>query len=83
MKCLFLLLIIMLFVVVISNAQTNIINIYNSHVVINNIANISTNNVKTNNRVVLAPKEVERLQWEIMLDQRRRASFKSFLKKYK
>jgi 2-C-methyl-D-erythritol 4-phosphate cytidylyltransferase len=70
-------------ITMVAGGQTNIINIYNSRVTINNITPVARTNVvvKDTNRVVLSQEVLERLQWEQMLNERRRAAFKSFLRK--
>jgi hypothetical protein len=81
-------LIVMLFVGFTASAQTNVVNIYNSKVTINNIV-IQTNSVSavqppvsSTNKLVVLPREVvERLQWEGMLEQRRRATFNSYIRR--
>jgi hypothetical protein len=82
------LLMLMTFVVA-SSAQTNVYNITHSQVTINNITIItnvapSTNIVQTKatNSVVIPRYYVERLQWEDMLEARRRASFSSYLRRF-
>jgi len=81
-------LVVMLFVGFTASAQTNIVNIYNSKVTINNIT-IQTNIVApvvqskvSTNKVVLPMEIVERLRWEDMLEQRRIASFRAYLRRY-
>jgi uncharacterized protein YcfL len=86
MKCLFTL-VVMLFVGFTASAQTNVVNIYNSKVTINNITVIQTNVVQssvssTNKTVVLPIEVVERLRWEAMLEQRRVVLFRSYLRRY-
>lgn len=72
----------------VSSAQTttNVINIYNSQVTINNTVATpkGTNDIqRTTRKMVIIPREhVERLQWESMLDARRRAAFQGYLKKF-
>ena len=79
-------LVVMLFVGFTASAQTNIVNIYNSKVMINNIV-IQTNSVPSSpivstNKLVVLPREVvERLQWEDMLEQRRAVVFRSYLRR--
>ena len=79
--------ILVLFVSSIS-AQTNIINISNSRVIINNytISQPQKTNIVQQTKtikVVAVPREVaERIQWEKMLEQRRRVAFRSFLRTY-
>lgn len=81
-------LVIMLFVVSSIYGQTNVINIYNSKVTIqNNVTTVGTNTViakrSTNNIVILPRYYFERLQWESMLEARKRASFNSYLRRMK
>ena len=73
----------MLVGIISSYGQTNIINIYNSKVVINNVVAPvgDTNIIKQTNMVLLSQPIIERLRWEGMLEQRRQTSFKSYLKK--
>lgn len=76
MKGLFLL-VVTLLIGFTANAQTNVINIYNSKVTINNIViqtNVvqQTNSTLSNKKLVVLPQEVvERLRWESALEQRR------------
>jgi len=88
MKCLFTLVVMLLLVGFTASAQTNVVNIYNSKVTINNITVIHTTNTvqssvsSTNKSVVLPIEIVERLRWEAMLEQRRVAAFRSYLRRY-
>lgn len=75
--------------VVASSAQTNVYNITHSQVTINNITIVtnvapSTNIVQkiSTNSVVVPRYFVERLQWEDMLEARRRASYASYLRRF-
>ena len=77
--------IILLFVFVsLLRSQTNVYNINNSQVIINNYT-ISTNVVSSSptNLVVIPQYHVERLKWESMLEQRRIVATRSYLKRYK
>jgi hypothetical protein len=72
----------------VANAQsTNGINIYNSKVTINNYYVVQgtnavqqTNSVAEKKFVVIPQEAIDRLRWEGMLEQRRRAAFGSFLR---
>ena len=68
-----------------SYGQTNVINIFNSQVTINNIVPTAdpTNSIKKTNMVVLPQYFIERLRWEDMMEQRRRSAFNSYLRKYR
>lgn len=68
-----------------SYGQTNIINIYNSRVTINNSAPViqDTNTIKKTNYIVLPQYTVDRLRWDSMLEERRRAAFHSYLRQYR
>lgn len=89
MKGLFTLVVMLLLVGFTAKAQTNIVNIYNSKVTINNIT-IQTNivspvvqsKISTNKMVVLPIEVVERLRWEDMLEQRRTTLFRAYLRRY-
>lgn len=60
--------------------QTNqVINIYNSNVIINSAPDQT---VKTNKMVVVPCEWIERLTWESMLEQRRRAAFGQYLRRF-
>jgi hypothetical protein len=65
-----------------ANGQTNIINIYNSRVIINSPAPLiqDTNTIKKTNYIVLPQYTVDRLRWESMLEQRRQYTFRNYLK---
>jgi hypothetical protein len=86
MKVLAALLMLLVFVCV-SPAQTNVYNISHSQVTINNLT-VITNVVQTpvrsssTNSLVVSNYVVERLQWEAMLDARRRASFSAYLRRF-
>jgi len=75
-------------------AQTNIYNIYNSTVTINNTVQktntvrhikqsnpIVINSTEKTNVFVLTPEIVQKIQWEGMLEQRRNVAFSSYLNK--
>ena len=67
---------------VVAKSQTNAIyHISNSTVIINNVYP-STNSFqpRTNKTVEISREVVERIQWEIMLDQRRIHAFRAYLK---
>ncbi len=81
-------LLIMLFVVSSIYGHTNVINIYNSKVTIQNtVTTVGTNVIvtrrSTNNLVVLPRYYFERLQWESMLEARKKASFNAYLRRIK
>lgn len=67
--------------------QANIVNICNSHVYIyQNMPTISEPLVsvpKTNKVVVLPLHVVERLRWEEMLQQRRIAAYRAYLRRFR
>lgn len=61
-------------------AQTNqVINIYNSNVIINSAPERI---VATNKTIVVKQEWLERLTWESMLEQRRRAAFGQYLGRF-
>jgi UTP-glucose-1-phosphate uridylyltransferase len=74
--------------VCVSSAQTNIYNITQSQVTINNNITVITNVVQTpvriatTNSMVVSNYVIERLQWDEMLDARRRASFSAYLRRF-
>jgi hypothetical protein len=81
----FILIMIVMFIVMVVNGQTtNIINIYNSKVVINNIMPpVKNTNAVVSKKIVYTSWEaIERLQWERMLEARRVAAFKSYLRRF-
>ena len=84
MKQFILMLIVMFIVLAVNGQSTNIINIYNSKVVINNIMPpVRNTNVMLPKKVVYTSWEaIERLQWERMLEARRVAMFKSYLRRF-
>lgn len=92
MKYAIIVLLILIFIDLVScHGQTNIINIYNSQVTINNIlvtnntpskCIVQTNVIEPKKMVVIPPEWIERLQWENMLNERRNAAFSSYLRRY-